>query len=418
MKLAERPSDSWLSLLRQPGWGFRGGLAPRIRRVHRGSFLLVALVFLFPSGCKREPAELEVLDLTVYLDPPDWGYQISTEPVRIEPWSERFICSVVRIEPQADELLVWVDELESLSSDSSHHMNVFLGQFSFLDAFLEKGAFETQLGVGLGTYDCSDLGNIMEVTFPVFPSQRSNQRITMPAGVGIPLVAPLVLVMEHHYLNLRDQPALVNASLNIQRIEPAAVEHVASLIFDDIPDILVPAGGQKIEARTCALNRDVELALVSTHNHGRGDCATLNRYSAAPDAVDPAPFFVNKSWEAPPILHFARGSFPVAAGDGIHWACHFSDRAGEDAVNDGTADGEMCVFAAVAYPAPRSLQEVTEIIASGDLLSIYDLVDELLTDCDEHPEVESPWPMTENANFGEWTDSCAPWDETESNELE
>ena len=224
--------------------------------------------------------------------------------------------------------------------------------------------------------------------------------------------------MQHHYLNLRDEPALINAALNIERVDPAAVQDVASLIFDDIPDIEVPAGGQKIETRTCVLDRDVELALVSTHNHGRGDCATLNRYSAAADSVEPDPFFVNKSWETPPILHFDRETFPVTAGDGIHWACHFRDQAGEGAVNDGTAEGEMCVFAAVAYPAPRSVEEITETLASGDLLAIYELVDELMTDCDSHPEVDSPWPMTDTANFGDWVDSCAPWDETESNVLD
>ena len=133
--------------------------------------------------------------------------------------------------------------------------------------------------------------------------------------------------------------------------------------------------------------------------------------------MEPDPFFINKSWETPPILHFDRGSFPVAAGDGIHWACHYSDQTGRDTVNDGTAEGEMCVFAAVAYPAPRTLQEITDTIASGDLLAVYELVDELLTDCDEHPEVDSPWPMTEVANFGDRVDSCAPWDETESNVL-
>lgn len=373
------------------------------------------VTFLFLTSCGSKPPE--VLDLTVQLAPPDWGYQISTEPVRVEPWSEKFICSVVRIEPQEDELLVWVHELESLSSESSHHMNVFLGRFSFLDAFLEDGAFENQLGVGLGTYDCDDLGNLMEVTFPIFPSQRTSQRITMPPGVGVPLVAPLVLVMQHHFLNLRDQPVLINAALNIERVDPASVQDAASLIFDDIPDIEVPAGGQKVEARTCVLNRDVELALVSTHSHGRGDCATLNRYSAAEDSVDPDPFFINKSWETPPILHFDRDTLTVAAGDGIHWACHFRDQSGQDAVNDGTAEGEMCVFAAVAYPAPRSVEEITETLSSGDLLAIYELVDELMTDCDEHPEVASPWPMTDVVNFGERVDSCAPWDETESNVL-
>lgn len=377
------------------------------------SLLLCALL-----GCEVEPAEPELLDLTVELAPPQWGYQIATEPVRVEPYSEALICSVVRVEPQADELLVWVDEMESLSSDNSHHMNVFLGQFSFLDAFLEDGAFEAQLGVGLGTYDCAELGSLMEAAFPIFPSQRSSQRITMPEGVGVPLIAPLVLVMQQHYLNLQERPVLINAALNIERVDPSAVQDVGSLVFDDIADIDVPAGGQKIETRTCTINRDVELALVSTHNHGRGDCATLNRYSAVSGAVEPDPFFVNKSWETPPILHFERDTFSLAAGDGVHWACHFSDRDGLDIVNDGTAAGEMCVFAAVAYPAIHTVEEIEAILDSGDLLAIYALVDEVLSDCDEHPEVESPWPMTEDVNFGDWVDSCSDWEQTESNVLD
>ena len=308
--------------------------------------------------------------------------------------------------------------MESRSSENSHHMNVFLGRFSSLDAFLEDGTFENQLGVGLGTYDCDELGNLMESAFPIFPSQRTSQRITMPEGVGVPLVAPLVLVVQHHYLNLRDEPALINAALNIERVEPSTVRDVGSLVFDDIPELSVPAGSQKVETRTCVMNRDVEFALVSTHNHARGDCATMNRYSAASESVDSDPFFVNKWWETPPILHFERESFPVAAGDGVHWACHFRDQQGEDVVNDGTAEGEMCVFAAVAYPAIRSVDEITEILASSDLFAIYDLVDEMLSDCDEHPVVDSPWPMTEDAHFGDWVDTCSDWDQTESNVLD
>ena len=373
---------------------------------------------LLVGGCNA-PADNEtsVEDRTVTLEPPAWGYQIATEPVVIAPWSEEFICSVVRIDPTEDELLVWVNELEVLSSTSSHHMNVFLGDFSFLDAFLGEGAFESQLGVGLGTHSCDDLGNMMELMFPVFPSQRSHQRITMPDGVGIPLIAPLVLVMQHHFLNLTDRPIEINAALNIKRVAPSSVDQVASLIFDDIKDLDVPANGQKVETRTCVLDRDVEFALVSTHTHERGDCATLNRYSSALGEVDPEPFFVNKSWETPPILHFDRDQFVLPAGDGVHWACHFRDRSGDGAVNDGSAAGEMCVFAAVAYPAAPSKEEITQTLQSGDLLAIYALVDELMTDCDQHPEVETPWPMSLEPNLGQPVDSCADWEETESNVL-
>lgn len=379
----------------------------------RAALLLFScLLMACPEG------EPEIVDLTVTLAPPEWGYQINTEPMRVEPYSETFVCSVVRIEPSEDELLVWVDALESLASESSHHMNVFLGRFSFLDAFLEEGAFENTLGVGLGTYDCADLGNLMESAFPIFPSQRTSQRITMPDGVGVPLVAPLVLVVQQHYLNLRKQPAIINAALNIERMDPSDVRDVGSLIFDDIPDLAVPAGGQAVAARTCIMNRDVEVALVSTHNHGRGECATINRYSAPSHSVAVDPFFVNKNWETPPILHFERETFSIAAGDGVHWACHYRDRVGADAVNDGTAEGEMCVFAAVAYPAARSVEDITETLAGGDLLEVYDLLDDVMASCDDYVEADSPWPMTEAPNFDEPVDTCADWDQTESNVLD
>jgi hypothetical protein len=380
------------------------------------SALILAALLLASCDTVEPDAEPDVLDLTVDLAPPEWGYQISTEPIRVEPQSETVKCTVVRVEPEADEVLVWVNELESLTSENTHHMNVYLGQFSFLDAFLEEGAFENQLGVGLGTHDCSELGGLMESAFPVFPSQRTNQRITMPEGVGIPLVAPLVLVMEHHYLNLREKPVIINAALNVQRMAPADVVDVASLVFDAIGDLDVPPGGQRVATRTCAMDRDVQLALVSTHTHERADCATLNRYSN--HEVEPDPFFVNEWWETPPILHFPRETFSLEAGEGVHWACHFRDWRGDGIVSDGTAAGEMCVFAAVAYPAARSKEEISDILSGGDLLAIYGLVDDMMGSCDSHPEPLSPWPHTDEAMMGEPLEACAPWEQTESNELE
>ncbi len=387
-------------------------------------FAITPLLMLVASGggvllwgCDTSESP-ELLDLTVQLEPPAWGYQIATEPVRVEPFDEVTKCSVVRVEPEGDELDVWVNRFETLSSESTHHMNVLLGQFSFLDAFLGEDAFENQLGIGLGTFDCEDLDNLMATAVPIVPSQRASQLVTMPDGVGIPMVAPLVLVMEHHYLNLRDEPALINAALNVERVDPAEVEQVAGFIFDDILDLEVPAGGQQVMSRTCGMNRDVEFAVVSTHTHQRTDCATLNRYTAATDEVAASPFFVNKTWETPPILHFGRDTFALSAGDGVHWACHYRDWRGDGIVNDGTAGGEMCVFAAVAYPAPRTKEDIVETLSSGDLLAIYGLVDDLMSSCDEHPEVPGPWAHSEEAFFGDPLEACADFDQTESNTLE
>jgi len=358
------------------------------------------------------------VDLTVSLAPPAFGYQVATEPVLVPSGTEAFVCSVVRVEPTGEELSVWVDRMESLSSEGSHHMNVLLGQFSFLDAFLGDGAFEEQLGVGLGTHDCDALGDLMATSFPVFPSQRSNQQITMPEGVGIPMVAPLVLVLQHHYVNVRAEDVLINAALNVERTDPASVVHAASLVFDDILDMDLPAGSQGVVQRTCGVDRDVQLALVSTHTHERTDCATLSRYDAASDTVSADPFFVNKRWETPPILHFPIDTFALSAGDGVHWACHISDTRGDGVVNDGTAAGEMCVFAAVAYPASVSKEDIIATLDGGNLLDVYALLGEMMSGCATYPEAESPWPFTDEVNLAERVDTCADWGQTESNTLE
>ena len=240
----------------------------------------------------------------------------------------------------------------------------------------------------------------------------------MPDGVGIPIVAPLVLVLQHHFVNTRPHPVVINAALNIERVDEANVEEAAMLVFDDILDLSVPPGGQRVVQRTCGFDRDVQLALVSTHTHERTDCATLNRYAGSTGEVDAEPFFVNKSWEAPPILHFAENTFLLSEGDGIHWACHIADSRGDGVVNDGTASGEMCVFAAVAYPAPLTKEEIMTTLTSGNLIEVYGILDQVMTSCSSYPEVGSPWPMTEEANMAPPVDTCEAWSQTESNTLD
>ena len=352
-----------------------------------------------------EATEPELLDLTVSLPLPASGYQIVTEPFEVEAYTEVEICSVVRMEPSGTETLLWTDTLETLVSQDTHHMNVFIGQFSFLDPFMGEGASEDALGVPIGQYDCADL-SVMESAFPVFPSQRDNQQITLPEGVAAPLMVPALYVFSHHYVNATDTPVLINAALNVETLPADEVEHVASLVFDAIGDINVAPGTRDVVHRTCVMDRDVNVALVSTHTHEWGECAALSEYTN--DQVAEDPFFVNKSWEVPPILHFPEDTFEIAAGDGIHYACHYDNDTDYTLTVDGTSEGEMCVFAAVVYPAPQSVSEIEAVIESQDLGGLLTLMDETLGACPDHTEAPSPWD-TET--------TCEPYTQTESNTL-
>lgn len=365
-----------------------------------------------PSSDQGAGAQVDETNLTVSLDVPEGAYQAVSEPYEVPPYSEVNLCGIVRLDPGDGTELAWVNTMESLSSEGTHHMNVIIGEFSFLDAFLGEGASQNALGMPEGTYPCED---VMEAGFPVFPSQRTNQRITFPDGVAVPMPFPMVAVFNHHYVNPTDQPLTINAALNLETIPGAQVEHVAELRFDDIGDIEVQPETRTTVTRTCVMEEETDVALVSTHTHEWATCATMNHFDG--EQVDEEPFFVNTNWDQPPILHFEPGSFTVPAGEGIHWACHYENRGDRTIINDGTAEGEMCVFAAVTWPAPYSVEAVEGIMESRDLVQLVELLGQVMGPCDSvRTDIEGPWPVGDEAIDGERV--CAGLEQTESNTLD
>lgn len=356
----------------------------------------------------------DIRDLTVVLEPPASGYQVVTPSFEVPAYEEIEICTVIRAEPHGDETLGWFDRVETRTSDGSHHMNVMVGSMSFLDAFAGDGASAAALDLEEGQYPCKDLA-YMESLFPVFPSQRTHQEITLPEGVAAPLIVPALMVFSHHYVNPTDTTLLINAAVNFHTVPADTVEEVASLVFDSIGDIEVPAETQLTVSRTCVMERAVEVALVSTHTHQWGECATLNHFSDGAVAADP--FFVNRLWEAPPILHFAPGAYSLSAGEGVHYACHYSNFSDQTIVNDGTADGEMCVFAGVVYPASLTVSDVEDIVDSRDIAGLASLMGEAIGPCDTSIEADSPWDA-DASPLDAATDVCEGLEQTESNTLD
>ena len=159
------------------------------------------------------------------------------------------------------------------------------------------------------------------------------------------------------------------------------------------------------------MERDVEIALVSSHNHEWGKCATMNRYDGL-SKNRRGIIFVNKLWDRPPILHFYPGQFSLSAGDGVHWACHYQNNTDEVLINDGTATGEMCIFAAVTYPSPWSVSEVEETVNGGELTNLFSLMHDIMGPCDNVLESQQIFEDEQNEL------ECDAFLQTESNVLE
>lgn len=342
---------------------------------------------------------------------PQNGYQLTTPVYEVPPYTEIELCTIMKLEPKDTEKLFWVNKMESLVTEHTHHMNVFMGEFSFLDAFMGEGASENALGFEVGQYPCEEIG-LMESAYTLFPSQRQNQKITLPDGVAAPLTAPLLLIFSHHFINTTDSPIPIEAVLNIETIASEEVTDVAGLIFNDIHELEIPPHTRQTVERTCIVERDVEVALVSSHNHQWGQCATMNKYDGNSQLISDESFFVNKLWDRPPILHFEPGSFSLSAGDGIHWACHYENNTDNTLINDGTAEGEMCILAAVTYPSTWTVSEVEEAVLGDDITSLFTLLHDVMGPCDT--VVENQRTLTNDmVDY-----SCDELPQTESNVLE
>lgn len=343
-------------------------------------------------------------DLRVELDPPAFGYQIHSQPHVVKAGEEYTSCDVVKIEPKDGEKLIWLNSFESRTSAYTHHMNVMGGYFSVVDAILGDGKGEAMLGKKAGQYDCKELGDLMESqgAQTLYPSQNTHQQGTFPKGVGIPAVVPLVLIMQHHYINTTERDVLVDAKVNLVRMEEKDVKYVATGFFGGT-GVELPPRSRKIVANTCKIGRDVNLFAISSHSHARGKCFTMNYYDGAAASIDPDPFFVNPDWETPPILFFEKKAaydhapLPMKKGDGVHWACHYENPEDRTVRDGGSANDEMCIFVGIGYPSAISVQDIKDIVAHPSLDLVSRLAEEAIIPCDPVTDATSPWPHVNEA---------------------
>lgn len=383
--------------------------------------LLVAGLAIGMACAGGGPDETGPEDLTVTLAEPEFGYQFRSEPHMVPAGEEVYTCDVVRIEPHDDEDLVWLGAFESKTSLHTHHMNVNVGLFSVWDYIFGEGASTEMLEHDLGQYDCGELGDLMEEqgAQTIYPSQRAHQKGEFPRGVGLPAVVPLVLVMEHHYINTTGEDVLVDAAVNFHRVPADEVEHVLTGFAGGIGGIDLPPESAKIEAATCELTRPIELLAISSHSHERGECFTMNFYDGEQGEIEPEPFFVNKDWESPPIMFMEQQEWtdfePVRleAGDGIHWACHYVNPEDRAVTNGAGADDEMCIFVGVGYPSALTVGDV-ERAAADPLGAGEELAEKATIPCRAVTDATSPWSDANEAIplAEEPVNACGAYSET------
>ncbi len=199
-------------------------------------------------------------------------------------------------------------------------------------------------------HDCYDTptADMLHVTGVLYGSQVPKGRVALPAGVGLPLGAGAIVLLQTHYLNATTAPLAASATIRLDTRQDGITERAGILAFYD-GMIHVPAGGRAQASMSCAIPNDVTLLAVFAHEHARG--AGFRAWIDEPNApLSTSPFYTSADWVHPSPL---AGPVSVRAGSRVRFACDYDNHDGTRDYYQGLSaqDDEMCAFGGLYFPA-------------------------------------------------------------------
>jgi hypothetical protein len=299
---------------------------------------LAALSPLVVTACSSSPSSVGSPGVTV-----------STE-LTVGAEEELLQCQLVTLPADADIEVVGISHGYTTGS---HHFLVFTTDLDTVPPDLE------------GSYDCVR-GNepIMQHARGVLYGAQSPTGGTMfPDGVGFPMKAHQILLLQTHYINPSANPVDAKVSATFLTAPAETVTQRAGfLIFYD-PFIYVPAQGQANAGIHCDVTGDITLISAFTHYHQRG---TGMKVWVDPNATsqNDTPFYATNNWEHPQDYH---GSLSIGNGSILRMQCDYLNTDSFDVFQGpNAATSEMCVFASLYYPElPGDFDFCTNLSVAG-----------------------------------------------------
>lgn len=267
--------------------------------------------------------------------------------LRLAPGQEAFKCQFVKMPADAKFVVGGRHEYTT----GSHHLLLFKTELTAIPAGLDgvRDCYETGSGANLMSY----------VRGVVYGAQEATGQTTYPSGVGLPVKAEDVLLLQTHYLNASSSPleARVKLQLDLGKAENIRVN--AGVLFFYNPFIHVPATSMAKSSMRCRLRQGVTVLGAVSHYHKRG--TSYGAYLDAPDGTPAtSPFYTSTDWEHPRPMNT-----PVTVPEGarIRFECTYDNMAGTRPYYQGQSadENEMCMFMGLYYPALERRDEICQV---------------------------------------------------------
>jgi hypothetical protein len=280
------------------------------------------------------------------------GFQYELE-IEVAANEEIELCKFVRI---GDEPLN-VKWSETYFSKGSHHANVYVTGYT--------GDFPTVTKTGQvldtsGVFPCPSAPQnewvIQALVSPGFDvsnaeaARRAFGPEVLPPGVALPLASQQVLVLDYHYINPMNEPVKVCMKGNVYTNPDEPLQHEVGMMYWYNIFITVPPHATSTARMRCPVLADLNMVWASHHAHER-----LVGYEA--DLFDPAgqptrELHRGSDWQNPNITTFP-GTLALKRGESIEFACHYMNNEDRMVSQGNLSSDEMCMFAAMYWPASK-----------------------------------------------------------------
>jgi hypothetical protein len=211
---------------------------------------------------------------------------------------------------------------------------------------------------------------------PLTITQKHDDEVTLPEGIGYRLQAGQVMHLEMHYINTTDQPMNISSTSELFAAEPGAVLQEAAVLLVGTADFVVPAHSKEATApKYLALPAGMEgtkFYAITGHTHRFGTQVNVSLASASQAPLEPLYAPQNFDWEAPDTKQLAP-HVSVPQGGGFLLDCAWNNTSDIEARWGESANDEMCFFWGYYYPRKDVFSIVVDNIDQETLRGIAGL---------------------------------------------
>jgi hypothetical protein len=264
------------------------------------------------------------------------SYSLTFGPITVPSGTERTQCIVRRL-GNPDPLQV--GSIHNVLGNASHHMIVY------------RVADTVEQPV---PFDCMPFTDTLDPSkgAPVMITQKKDDTLTLPSGVGYTMQPNQMLRIELHYLNSTPGDVMLSASTTMTATADYHDEADFLLIGDT--DIKIPAGMQTtlgpVFYQIDPKYADAKFFALTGHEHRLGTDVQIAVATGATDTGTAVYDVPNWQWSEPnTIVHDP--PFTIPTGGGFRFTCQWNNTTTTQVNFGESATDEMCFFWAYYYPS-------------------------------------------------------------------